>query len=349
MKLRDFEYVLPEELIAAYPTKARDESRLLILGKDSGRILHRRFDDVADYLSNGDILVLNNSKVFPARLIGEKATGGKAEILLDHEDQDGEWEAIGKNIKEGAEISFGHGLKGKISHKFERTCLIKFNKTKEILMKVLEEIGRVPLPPYVEQKRMRSGIEFKEDKDRYQTVYAKERGSTAAPTAGLHFTKELLNKIEERGAKIVYLTLHVGLGTFLPVEADIIQNHTMHKEFFSIGKEALTEIMKAKARGNKVFAVGTTTTRVLETVFDKPLTLNSELLTNVSGWTDIFIYPGYKFKCIDGLITNFHLPKSTLLMLASAFAGHKNIMKAYQEAVKQKYRFYSYGDAVLIK
>jgi len=348
MKLSDFEYVLPKELIAAYPIETRDESRLLILAKDSGKILHGQFGDITNYLSSGDVLVLNDTKVFPARLIGEKPSGGKVEILLDHEVHEGEWEAIGKNIKEGTRINFADGLEGKITKKSGRICLIRFDRSREDLFKALERTGRIPLPPYIEQRRIEDRIAFNEDKARYQTVYAKEKGSAAAPTAGLHFTKELLEKIEGNGVEVVYLTLHVGLGTFLPVEDDFIQNHTMHKEFFSVSKDVLALIRTAKSNGRKILSVGTTTTRVLEHVFGQTPNSDGNHETDICGWTDIFIYPGYKFKCIDGLITNFHLPKSTLLMLVSAFAGQENIKKSYQEAIARRYRFYSYGDAMLI-
>lgn len=357
MKLSDFNYTLQKELIAQKPIFPRDHSRLLVINKKNGKIQHHTFYDIINFLNPGDILVLNNSKVIKARLIGQKRlTHGKVEILLHREMNPGEWEVIGKNLKIGLEIIFSNSpITAFVVRKKEETFILRFNLSGEDFFKEIDKIGLVPLPPYIRREKA-----LKSDDGQYQTVFSKNRGSVAAPTAGLHFTKELLKKIEEKNIKIAYVTLHVGLGTFTPVTAEDVLSHKMHPEYYTVTLEELKKIVTTKKEGRRVVAVGTTTTRVLETIFRdsntgdrrpeyKSRTSDYELrTTNLSGWTDIFIYPGYRFKCVDCLITNFHLPKSTLLMLVSAFAGKKNIDRAYQEAIKQKYRFYSYGDAMLI-
>lgn len=350
MKLSEFDYILPQKLIAATPTKKRDESKLMLLDKKTGKIDHRHFSDLIDFLNPGDILVLNESKVFPARLIGQKENGGTAEILLDHELDDGVWQGIGKKIRTGQKICFsGSDLCGEVLKQSEQEITIKFNQAGQQLFSSLEITGQTPLPPYILNARKNKQPD-KNDKSRYQTVFAKNIGSSAAPTAGLHFTKKLLEKIATKGVKICYLTLHVGLGTFMPIQVDEIKNHKMHKEFFCLGGNVINSIITAKKNHKKIVAVGTTTTRVLEHVFsqiekDKDLADQKQ----ICGWTDIFIYPGYKFKCIDSLVTNFHLPKSTLLLLVSALAGQKKILNAYDVAIQNHYRFYSYGDAMFIR
>ncbi len=348
MKLNDFDYYLPDDLIAQKAIEPRDSSKMLVLDKNTGGITHKHFFDIINYLSDGDILVLNNSKVFPARLIGKKATGGQVEILLNHEVEPGLWEVLGKNVKVGQLIVFNDSdLTALIEKKIDDIYQVKFNLKGEEFFKEIEQIGETPLPPYI--KRDRQNLE---DKKRYQTVFAKDRGSAAAPTAGLHFTPELLEQIKNKGVKILEITLHVGLGTFAPVKIDDPAKHKMHSEYYSVKKEVIGEILKTKKEGGKIFAVGTTTTRVLEHVFKSLDTehwvLSTGLPASLSGWTDIFIYPGFKFQCVDALITNFHLPKSTLLMLVSAFADRENIFNAYNTAVKEEYRFFSYGDAMLI-
>jgi len=343
MKLSEFDYNLPEELIAQKPVEPRDHSRLLVLDKEDGKISHHTFYDIIDFLNEGDVLVVNNSRVFPARLFGKrKDTGGKVEILLNKNIKDSEWEAIGKNLKLGTEIVFDNSkLEAKVIEKNDKISNIKFNIKEEFFFSEIEKIGHTPLPPYIKKN------DTKQDKSDYQTVYAKPVGSTAAPTAGLHFTNELLKKIKDKGINIVEVTLHVGLGTFEPVEEENITEHQIHTEYYIVIPDQIDKIIDAKKEGRRIIAVGTTSTRVLEHLFHSN---NRQLTTDnfLSGWTDIFIYPGYKFKCIDGLITNFHLPKSTLLMLVSAFAGKQNIDKAYKEAVDMKYRFFSYGDAMII-
>ena len=336
MKLSEFDYNLPEELIAQKPMEPRDHSRLLVLDKNTGKITHYTFYDIIDFLKLGDVLVVNNSKVFPARLHGNrKDTGGKVEILLNKNIQDSVWEVMGKNLKTGIEIIFENSnLEAKVIKKNNKISNIQFNMKDESLFSELEKIGHTPLPPYIKK------IDSKKDKTDYQTVYAKPIGSAAAPTAVLHFTKKLLERIKAKGIEIVEVTLHVGLGTFAPVEEDDIEEHKIHSEYYTVIQEDLDKIIQTKKAGHRIIAVGTTSTRVLETIFN-----NSK---HLSGWTDIFIYPGYNFKCIDGLITNFHLPKSTLLMLVSAFAGMKNIDKAYKEAINKEYHFFSYGDAMFL-
>lgn len=341
MNVNEFDYNLPEELIAQTPLKERSSSRLLVLNKDSGNITHEHFYNIINYLHKGDVLVLNDTKVIPARLIGEKEdTKAVIEILLLKELSDNNWECLArpcKRLKEGTIVSFGDGLlKALVTEKLEDGIIHVKLIYKGILMEILDKLGTMPLPPYIHEKL--------EDQSRYQTVYAKYEGSAAAPTAGLHFTKELLKEIENKGVIIAYVTLHVGLGTFRPVEVENILEHKMHSEFYTMNKETADILNKAKGEKRRIIAVGTTSTRTLETI----ATNNDGLFKECAGNTDIFIYPGYKFKAIDGLITNFHLPKSTLVMLVSALAGKDNILNAYQEAIKEKYRFFSFGDAMFI-
>lgn len=350
MKTTDFDYCLPKELIAKKPIEPRDHSRLLILERESSRIRHKKFYDIVSYLHKDDVLVINNSKVFPARLLGQKAvTKGRVEILLEHEIKPGLWQVLGRGLDLNKRIIFSDSaLQAVVTEKKDDGYRVLFNLSGEDFFTELEKIGHVPLPPYIIKKR-RDANESGEtisDRNDYQTVYANIRGSVAAPTAGLHFTPDLLKKIRSKGVKILEVTLHVGLGTFAPVKTDDILKHKMHSEYFSIKKEVVGEIIRAKKENRRIIAVGTTTTRVLESVFgDLDLLAKNN---DICGQTDIFIYPGYKFKCVDELITNFHLPKSTLFMLVSAFAGKERIDKAYQEAIKQEYHFYSYGDAMLI-
>lgn len=340
MKTDDFDYYLPEELIAQTPLKKRDSSRMLVLDKQNGNIFHKTFSDIIDYLNPGDTLVLNDTKVIPARIIGVKEeTGAVIELLLLKNIDDNNWECLtrpAKRVKVGTVISFGDGmLKATCSSVGEEGIRIFSLSYEGILYEILDKLGTMPLPPYIHEKL--------EDQSRYQTVYAKNIGSAAAPTAGLHFTKELLNDIKNKNVNIAYLTLHVGLGTFRPVNVEDVTKHKMHTEYYSISKETCDIINKTKESGNKIVVVGTTSVRVLETVMNR-----FGELKECSGVTDIFIYPGYKFKIVDNLITNFHLPKSTLVMLVSALAGKDNIMKAYHEAVLNKYRFFSFGDAMFI-
>ena len=341
MKVSDFYFELPEELIAQYPLEKRDSSRLMVLDKKTGEIEHRKFHDILEYLNEGDTLVLNNTRVLPARLIGEKEeTGGKIEFLLLKRIEGDKWECLakpGRKAKVGTVFTFGEGKLKAIVREIgeEGNRIIEF-KYDGIFEQVLDELGQMPLPPYIHEKL--------EDKERYQTVYSKEKGSAAAPTAGLHFTKELLKEIKDKGVNIAYLTLHVGLGTFRPVKVDDVNNHVMHSEYYHLDKENAELINKTKEAGNRVIAVGTTSSRTLETIGDENGRVREQ-----SGWTDIFIYPGYKFKIVDNLITNFHLPESTLIMLVSALAGQDNIMNAYNTAVKEKYRFFSFGDSMFIK
>ena len=340
MQVSDFYYDLPEELIAQEPILKRDESRLLVLSKKNGQTEDKTFKDIIDYFEPGDCLVLNDTKVIPARLIGEKEiTGGKIEFVLLKDLGDDKWETLvkpGRRAIPGARFSFGEGkLKAEVLEVVEGgNRIVKF-EYKGIFNEILDEVGAMPLPPYIHKQL--------EDKDRYQTVYSNEKGSAAAPTAGLHFTKELLAELEKKGVDIAYVTLHVGLGTFRPVKVEKIEDHTMHTEHYKINQETCDKINRAKQKGNKVISVGTTSTRVLESVTDE-----DGIIRPKEGDTSIFIYPGYKFKMIDGLITNFHLPESTLIMLVSAFAGYDNVMAAYKHAVEDKYRFFSFGDAMLI-
>ena len=340
MKLSDFYYDLPEELIAQDPLLKRSDSRLMVINRETGEIEHKHFTDVINYLDEGDCLVINDTKVIPARLIGVKEdTGASIEVLLLKRKDDKTWETLvkpGKKARVGARISFGDGkLIGEVTDIVEEgNRLVKFTYD-GIFEEVLDELGQMPLPPYITHKL--------EDKNRYQTVYAKHDGSAAAPTAGLHFTNELLSDIEKKGIKIARVTLHVGLGTFRPVKVDNITDHHMHSEFYIIDENAAEIINETKKNGGRVVSVGTTSTRTLETAADE-----NGMIKACSGWTDIFIYPGYKFKCVDRLITNFHLPESTLLMLVSALYNREKILEAYKTAVEEKYRFFSFGDAMII-
>ena len=341
MKTEDFNYDLPEELIAQTPLKKRDSSRLLVLDKKTGEIDHKVFTNILDYLDKGDTLVLNNTKVLPARLIGEKEdTKAVIEILLLKNFENDDWECLVKparRIKEGTVVSFGNGLLKAKCIKVLDQGIRQFRLLYEgILYEILDKLGTMPLPPYIHEQL--------KDQSRYQTVYAKEIGSAAAPTAGLHFTEELLKTIEAKGINVCYITLHVGLGTFRPVTVEDVKMHKMHSEYYQVDENVAKILTATKNSGHKIVAVGTTTTRTLETIMN-----TYHEFKKASGWTDIFIYPGYKFQAIDCLITNFHLPKSTLLMLVSALAGKENILKAYKIAVKEKYRFFSFGDAMLIK
>lgn len=391
MKLRDFDYNLPKNLIAQKPVRPRDHSRLLVIrrgatnsahaneiknrrpgfigahanSKKGRRIEHRHFYDMVDYLQAGDVLVLNNTKVFPARLIGKKKeTGGKIEILLNQKIRGSLWQCIlgGHRRRQGLELEFRQGLEGKvITDNRDGTWNVKFNKSGEALMEIVNKIGQTPLPPYI--KRRRDSIaSLQNDRHSYQTVYADDKkvGSVAAPTAGFHFTPKLIKKLKDKGVQFEYITLHVGLGTFAPVKADNITEHKMHAEWVEVKKGVINRFIKARQERRRIIAVGTTSVRTLEAVFRNKAykgflsSLRSvrndrkREIKDYSGWVDIFIYPGYKFKVVDAMITNFHLPKSTLLMLVSAFAGKENIFLTYSKAIKKRYRFYSYGDAMFI-
>jgi S-adenosylmethionine:tRNA ribosyltransferase-isomerase len=341
MKLSDFYYDLPEELIAQEPIQERHMSRLLVLDRETGQIEHRVFKDMIHYLQQGDCLVLNNTRVIPARLLGEREdTGGKIEFVLLKKTNGDVWEVIlrpGRRAKPGARFVFGNGiLKAEVIDIVEEgNRLVRFEYD-GVFEQILDKVGIMPLPPYI-SKRL-------EDSERYQTVYSRHRGSAAAPTAGLHFSGELLEQLSEKGVDTAYVTLHVGLGTFRPVKTENILEHKMHSEFYSLSEEACTRINKARSSGHRVIAVGTTSCRVLETVGDE----KGELAPG-SGWTNIFIYPGYRFKAVDGLITNFHLPESTLIMLVSALAGRDKVLTAYNTAIAERYRFFSFGDAMMIK
>ena len=339
MKTSDFDFELPEELIAQTPLERRDTSRLLTLDKTTGKTEHHHFYELTDFLRPGDCLVLNNSRVLPARLIGHRPTGGACEVLLLVDKGDNVWECLvrpGRKLKPGAEVVFGDGqLKATIEAEVEDgKRLVRFHY-QGIFLEILEQLGKMPLPPYIKAEL--------QDQERYQTVYSKVNGSAAAPTAGLHFTPELLKKIEDMGVKLCYVTLHVGLGTFRPVKADDIQEHEMHSEFCMISQETADTINETKRSGGRVICVGTTSCRTIESFAAEDGTM-----TERSGWTNIFIFPGYKFKVLDCLITNFHLPQSTLIMLVSALAGRENVLAAYKEAVEQQYRFFSFGDAMMI-
>ena len=339
MKVSDFKYNLPEELIAQVPLEKRDESRLMILNNKKQDIKHGKFKDILEFFEEGDVLVRNNTKVLPARLYGKKETGANVEFLLLNNIEGDIWESIvkpGNKLKIGTKVIFGEGiLEAEVLEIMEGgTRKVKF-RYQGIFNEILDKIGLMPLPPYIKEKL--------EQKERYQTVYAKYDGSAAAPTAGLHFTNELLAKLEEKGVVIANVTLHVGIGTFRPVKVENVETHKMHSEQYYIKKEDADKINNAKKNGKKVIAIGTTSCRVLETIADE-----NGILKETKGNTNIFIYPGYKFKILDGIITNFHLPESTLLMLVSAFVGKEYIMKAYEEAVQEKYRFFSFGDAMLI-
>ena len=340
MLVKDFDYELPPELIAQDPIEDRSASRLMVLDRESGAVSHHVFREVINYLNPGDCLVINDTKVIPARLYGNRAGHtGKVEVLLLTRRENDIWETLvrpGKKLQRGTELEFGGGLlRAKILEVVEDgNRLIQFYY-EGIFEEILDQLGQMPLPPYITHEL--------KDKNRYQTVYATHEGSAAAPTAGLHFTKELLEQIKAKGVKIARVTLHVGLGTFRPVKVEEVTDHQMHSEYYCISKEAADQINRTKAAGGRVIAVGTTSCRTLESAAEENGHVDAK-----SGWTSIFIYPGYKFKVLDGLITNFHLPQSTLLMLVSALAGRENIMAAYQEAVKEKYRFFSFGDAMLI-
>ena len=341
MQLTDFYYDLPEELIAQDPLEKRSDSRLMVVGREDGSIEHKDFYDIIDYLKPGDCLVINDTKVIPARLMGVKeGTGASIEVLLLKRKEEKVWETLvkpGKKMKVGAKVSFGDSLLvGEVIDIVEEgNRLIRF-EYEGIWEEILDRLGQMPLPPYITHQL--------KDRNRYQTVYAEHEGSAAAPTAGLHFTKELLEQIQEKGVEIAHVTLHVGLGTFRPVKVDNILDHHMHSEFYVIEQEAADKINAAKERGNQIISVGTTSTRTIESVADE----NGKLRA-ASGWTDIFIYPGYKFKVVDSLITNFHLPESTLLMLVSALSTRENMLHAYEVAVQEKYRFFSFGDAMFIQ
>lgn len=338
----DFDFDLPEELIAQTPLQDRSSSRLLVLDKTSGAIEDKHFTDIIDELSPGDALVMNDTRVLPARLYGEKPdTGGHLEVLLLNNIEGDSWETLikpAKRAKVGTKIHFGDGrLTAVVTKELEHGGrIIEFNY-EGIFLEILESLGEMPLPPYIKERL--------EDPDRYQTVYAKENGSAAAPTAGLHFTPELLKKIEAKGVRLVYLTLHVGLGTFRPVSVDNITEHQMHSEFYRLTEESATALNEVREHGGKIIAVGTTSIRTLETIGSK---FSGEIKAD-SGWTDIFITPGYEFKIVQAFSTNFHLPKSTLVMLVSAFAGREKTLAAYQHAIEEKYRFFSFGDAMFVK
>ncbi len=340
MKVDLFDFFLPEHLIAQTPLKQRDESKLLVLDKNSGKIVHQKFGQIVDFIEKDDVLVVNNSRVIPARLFGlKKETGATIELLLLHQKENDTWECLvkpAKRIKVGTVVSFGDGL-------LEAKCTVKKDdgicqfqmKYEGVFLQILDKLGEMPLPPYIKEKL--------DDKERYQTVYAKNPGSAAAPTAGLHFTNEILSVLKQKGVKIVEVTLHVGLGTFRPMKATDINDHQMHSEYFELSQDVAEILNQAKKSGNKIISVGTTSTRVLESVAND----NGEFKAS-TGWTDIFIYPGYKFKAVDSLITNFHLPKSTLVMLVSAFSSLDYIKNAYNEAVENEYRFFSFGDSMFI-
>ena len=341
MKTSDFYFDLPEELIAQVPILDRSSSKLMVLDKETGEISHKIFKDIIDYLNPGDCLVLNNTRVIPARLIGSKeGTGGKIEFLLLKRNEDDTWETLvkpGKRAKIGTRFSFGEGklIAEVVGMGDDGARIVKF-EYEGIFEEVLDELGNMPLPPYITERL--------EERERYQTVYSKHNGSAAAPTAGLHFTDELLEKIKEKGVDLAFVTLHVGLGTFRPVKVDDVLEHDMHSEYYMVTQEAADKINRAKENGHRVITVGTTSTRTIESVADE-----NGRMKEASGWTKIFIYPGYKFKVVDNLITNFHLPESTLIMLVSAVAGKEDVLIAYKCAVENKYRFFSFGDAMFIK
>ena len=340
MKKSDFDFYLPEELIAQTPLEKRDSSRLLVLDKATGALEHRHFYELPEFLNEGDCLVLNNSRVLPARLIGARETGGAVELVLLRDLGEGRWECLsrpGRKTKPGTKLVFGGGeLTAEVESVAEGGNRIVRFDYEGIFLEVLERLGKMPLPPYIKEEL--------NDPERYQTVYSRELGSAAAPTAGLHFTQELLDKIAAKGVKVCYVTLHVGLGTFRPVKEDEIEQHEMHSEFCIVPEDTAQIISETKQCGGRVVAVGTTSCRTLESFAKDDGTIEPS-----SGWTDIFIYPGYKFKCIDALVTNFHLPESTLIMLVSALAGREHVLNAYKVAVEERYRFFSFGDAMFIK
>ncbi|MGE7182716.1 tRNA preQ1(34) S-adenosylmethionine ribosyltransferase-isomerase QueA [Peribacillus sp. NPDC006672] len=342
MKLEMFDFHLPEELIAQVPLEDREASRLMVLDKETGKLQHDVFSHITEYIKPGDCLVLNDTKVLPARLYGSKEeTGGKVEVLLLKQEHDDVWETLvkpAKRIKEGTTIIFGDGkLSAVCTGVLEHGGRILKFQYEGIFYEILEELGEMPLPPYIKEQL--------DDQDRYQTVFARERGSAAAPTAGLHFTEHLLEKLKGMGVHIAFITLHVGLGTFRPVSVDDIDSHEMHSEFYQMTEGTARLLNDVKEKGGKIITVGTTSTRTLETIASR----NDGVFKEESGWTSIFIYPGYEFKGIDAMITNFHLPKSTLIMLISALAGREHVLHAYERAVEEKYRFFSFGDAMLIK
>ncbi|WP_188206268.1 tRNA preQ1(34) S-adenosylmethionine ribosyltransferase-isomerase QueA [Alkalibacillus aidingensis] len=340
MRVEDFDFELPEELIAQSPLKDRAASRMMVVNRETDEVRHDRFQSVIDYLNPGDCLVLNNTKVLPARLIGVKEeTGANVELLLLHQKEGDQWEVLAKpakKFKAGTTVSFGDGLlKATCIEELEQGGRIVEFSYEGIFLEVLDQLGEMPLPPYIKEKL--------DDRDRYQTVYAEQVGSAAAPTAGLHFTHELLEQIRAKGVHIAYLTLHVGLGTFRPVQVDNLEEHDMHAEYYQLDQDTADLLTETKQSGGRVIAVGTTSIRTLETI-----QRDHGQFCAASGWTDIFIYPPYQFRAVDGLITNFHLPKSTLIMLVSAFSSKELMMKAYKEAVHERYRFFSFGDAMLI-
>jgi len=339
MKTHDFWYDLPEELIAQTPLLARDTSRLLVLDRESGGLAHKHFYDVIDYLNSGDCLVMNDSRVLPARLLGQRPTGGAVEILLLRDLGDKKWECLckpGRKMQQGSEVIFGDGeLTATVVSVLEDGNRVVEFQYEGIFLEVLERLGKMPLPPYIKAEL--------QDQERYQTVYSRAPGSAAAPTAGLHFTDDLLEKIRQKGIRTAFVTLHVGLGTFRPVKAEEIAEHHMHSELCMMSRETAEILNTTRAEGGRIICVGTTSCRTLESLANA-----DGSFTAGSKWTDIFIYPGYSFKVMDGLITNFHLPESTLVMLVSAFAGRENVLHAYAEAVKEKYRFFSFGDAMYI-
>ncbi len=339
MKTKDFWYDLPEELIAQTPLERRDASRLMVMDRRTGVVTHRHFYDLIDYLKPGDCLVMNDSRVLPARLLGHRPTGGAVEVLLLRDLGNKHWECLckpGRKMQAGSEVIFGNGeLTATVREVREDGNRIVEFHYEGIFLEVLERLGRMPLPPYIKAEL--------EDQERYQTVYSREVGSAAAPTAGLHFTKELLEKIREKGVKEAFVTLHVGLGTFRPVKAEEVTDHHMHAELCMMNAETAELLNRTKAEGGRIICVGTTSCRTLESLVNEDGSFQA-----ASKWTDIFIYPGYTFKAMDGLITNFHLPESTLVMLVSAFAGREHVLAAYEEAVRQRYRFFSFGDAMCI-
>ena len=339
MKTHDFWYDLPEELIAQTPLQKRDSSRLYVLDRENGKTSHKHFYDIIDYLMPGDCLVMNDSRVLPARLLGHRPTGGAVEVLLLRDLGDKKWECLckpGRKMQQGSEVIFGNGeLTAVVTEvKEDGNRIVEF-RYEGIFLEVLERLGKMPLPPYIKEEL--------QDQERYQTVYSREVGSAAAPTAGLHFTNELLEKLREKGIRTAFITLHVGLGTFRPVKAENVLEHHMHSELCMMNAETAALLNETKRNGGRVVCVGTTSCRTLESLVND----DGEFVER-SKWTDIFIYPGYQFKAMDGLITNFHLPESTLIMLVSAFAGRENVLSAYNEAVKERYRFFSFGDAMLI-
>ncbi len=339
MKTHDFWYDLPEELIAQTPLERRDGSRLLVLNRQTGALEHRHFYDIVEYLNPGDCLVMNDSRVLPARLLGHRPTGGAVEVLLLRDLGGGDWECLvkpGRKMQEGQEVIFGDGqLTATVRAVREDGNRVVHFSYEGIFLEVLERLGKMPLPPYIKEEL--------QDQERYQTVYSREVGSAAAPTAGLHFTRELLEKIREKGVSEAFVTLHVGLGTFRPVKAEEVTEHHMHSELCMLSRETAEILNETRRRGGRIVCVGTTSCRTLESVVNEDGSFEAK-----SRWTDIFIYPGYRFKAMDALITNFHLPESTLVMLVSAFAGREQVLHAYEEAVKERYRFFSFGDAMFI-